>query len=66
MDFGGISLSTVVKTSPEWWTPTAKARAVVSVLLGLRFGHSLGLVHGHLTGSILFVRWIDYSETLTE
>jgi hypothetical protein len=30
MHFDGISLSKVVSTSPEWWTPTAKAKAVVS------------------------------------
>jgi hypothetical protein len=48
---GGCSLSEVVSRSPEWWTPTAKAKAVVSLVLGLRFAHSLGLLHGHLTGN---------------
>jgi hypothetical protein len=48
---GGCSLSEVISRSPEWWTPTAKAKAVVSLVLGLRFAHSLGLLHGHLTGS---------------
>jgi hypothetical protein len=47
----GDPLSKVVSTSPEWWTPTAKAKAVVGLAFGLRFAHSLGLVHGHLTGS---------------
>jgi serine/threonine protein kinase len=51
----GYSLSKVVLRSPEWWTPTAKAKAVVGVLLGLRFAHSLGLVHGHLTGKNVFI-----------
>jgi serine/threonine protein kinase len=48
---GGCSLVEVISKSPEWWTPTAKAKAVVSLVLGLRFAHSLGLLHGHLTGS---------------
>jgi tRNA A-37 threonylcarbamoyl transferase component Bud32 len=52
--FCGDSLSTVVLESPEWWTPTARAKAVVGVVLGLRFVHSLGLVHGHLTGNNVF------------
>jgi serine/threonine protein kinase len=52
---GGISLSEVISTSPEWWTPTAKAKPVVSLVLGLRFAHSLGPLNGHLTGNnILF------------
>jgi hypothetical protein len=55
MHIDGYSLSTVVLTSPEWWTPTAKAKAVVGVLLGLRFAHSLGVFHGHLTGKNIFV-----------
>jgi serine/threonine protein kinase len=32
-----------------WWTPTAKAKAVAGIVLGLRFAHSFGLIHGHLT-----------------
>jgi serine/threonine protein kinase len=35
--------------SPRWWTSTAKAKAIVGVVLGMRFAHSLGLLHGHLT-----------------
>jgi hypothetical protein len=35
--------------SPEWWTPTAQAKAFVGFVLGLQFAHSLGLFHGHLT-----------------
>jgi serine/threonine protein kinase len=52
---GGGSLSDVASVSPEWWTPTAKAKAIAGLALGLRFGHSLGLVHGHLTANnVLF------------
>jgi serine/threonine protein kinase len=45
----------VVSVNPLWWTPTVKAKAVAGIVLGLRFAHSFGLVHSHLTGnSILF------------
>jgi serine/threonine protein kinase len=51
----GGSLSEVVSVSPEWWTPTAQAKAIVGFVLGLRFGHSLGLLYGHLTvDNVLF------------
>jgi serine/threonine protein kinase len=30
--------------------PDSEAKAVVGLVLSLSFGHSLGLVHGHLTG----------------
>jgi hypothetical protein len=43
------SLSQIISVSPEWWTPTAQAKAIVGFVLGLRFGHGLGLLHGHLT-----------------
>jgi hypothetical protein len=46
---GGYSLSTVVSVLPEWWTPTVKAKTVAGILLGLRYAHSFGLLHGHLT-----------------
>jgi serine/threonine protein kinase len=45
----GVSLSEVNSGSPEWWTPTAKAKAIVGVVLSMRFAHSFGLLHGHLT-----------------
>jgi serine/threonine protein kinase len=45
----GGSLSEVISASPEWWTPTAKAKAIVGIVLSLRFAHSFGLLHGHLT-----------------
>jgi serine/threonine protein kinase len=52
---GGYSLSEVVSIRPVWWTSTVKAQAVAGIVLGLRFAHSLGLLHGHLTGNnILF------------
>jgi hypothetical protein len=43
------SLAEVLSDNPAWWTPTAKAKAVVGLVLGLRFAHSFGLIHGHLT-----------------
>jgi serine/threonine protein kinase len=46
----GGSLSEVISGSPEWWTPTAKVKAIVGVVLRMRFSHSFGLLHGHLTG----------------
>jgi serine/threonine protein kinase len=51
----GGSLSEVISTSPEWWTPTAKAKAIVFIVLSMRFAHSFGLLHGHLSGdNVLF------------
>jgi hypothetical protein len=44
-----ISLSEVVSSPPKWWTPTAKAKTIVSLVLGLRFAHSHGILHGQLT-----------------
>jgi serine/threonine protein kinase len=45
------SLAEVISESPRWWTATEKAKAVVGIVLGLRFMHSLGLVHDHLNSS---------------
>jgi serine/threonine protein kinase len=45
----GYSLSEVLSVNPMWWTTTVKAKTVAGIVLGLRFAHSLGLVHGHLT-----------------
>jgi serine/threonine protein kinase len=51
----GISLSEVISKNPVWWTATAKSKAVAGIVLGLRFAHSLGLIHGHLNSrNILF------------
>jgi serine/threonine protein kinase len=46
----GGSLSEVIAAAPEWWTPTAKAKPIVGVVLSMRFAHSFGLLHGHLAG----------------
>jgi serine/threonine protein kinase len=51
----GGSLAEVVSSNPVWWTPTAKAEAVVGIALALRFSHGLGLSHGGLnSGNVLF------------
>jgi hypothetical protein len=51
----GNSLSEVISTNPEWWTATVKAKAVVGLVLGLRFLHSLGFLHGSLnSNNIIF------------
>jgi hypothetical protein len=51
----GGSLAEVVSSNPAWWTPTAKAEAVVGIALALRFAHGLGLQHGGLNaGNVLF------------
>jgi serine/threonine protein kinase len=50
----GISLAEVISTSPVWWTATAKAKAVAGIVLGIRFAHSLGLIHGHLNSRNIF------------
>jgi tRNA A-37 threonylcarbamoyl transferase component Bud32 len=51
----GCSLAEVLSVRPGWWTSTVKAKVVVGIVLALRFAHSLGLVHGHLTArNILF------------
>jgi hypothetical protein len=51
----GGSLADVVSSNPVWWTPTAKAEAVVGIALALRFAHGLGLLHGGLNAdNVLF------------
>jgi serine/threonine protein kinase len=51
----GGSLAEVISSNPAWWTPTAKAEAVVGIALALRFAHGLGLLHGCLnSGNVLF------------
>jgi serine/threonine protein kinase len=47
----GGSLAEVISMNPEWWTATATATAVVGIVVGLRFIHSLGLVHDRLKSS---------------
>jgi serine/threonine protein kinase len=50
----GISLAEVISMNPVWWTATAKAKAVAGIVLGIRFAHSLGLIHGHLNSRNIF------------
>jgi serine/threonine protein kinase len=47
----GCSLAEVLSVNPLWWTSTVQAKAVAGIVLGLRFAHNLGLIHGHLTGN---------------
>jgi hypothetical protein len=50
-----FSLAQVVEASSAWWTTTAKAKAVAGLVLGLRFVHSLGLIHGCLTAKAILL-----------
>jgi serine/threonine protein kinase len=50
----GNSLAEVISINPVWWTATVKAKAIAGIVLGLRFAHSLGLVHGRLNSSNIF------------
>jgi serine/threonine protein kinase len=51
----GCSLSEILSVNPVWFASTVKAKAVAGIVLALRFAHSLGLVHCHLTShNILF------------
>lgn len=53
--FEGCSLSEVLSAHPTWWTSTVKAKTIVGIVFALRFAHSIGLFHGHLTtNNILF------------
>jgi serine/threonine protein kinase len=51
------------------WKPTAKAKAVAGIALGLRFAHGLGLLHGALkANNVLFdterrIQIADFSPT---
>jgi hypothetical protein len=55
LHLAGGSLAEVVSSNPAWWTPTAKAEAIVGIALALRFSHGLGLLHGGLNaGNLLF------------
>jgi hypothetical protein len=47
----GCSLAEVISLNPVWWTATVKAKVVAGIVLGLRFAHSHGLMHGHLSSS---------------
>jgi serine/threonine protein kinase len=49
------SLKNVLSARPLWWTPTAEAIAIAGIVLGMKFLHSFGLIHGRLTpGKVLF------------
>jgi hypothetical protein len=51
----GGSRADVLSNPPPWWTPTAKAKAVVGIALALRFAHGLGLLHAAAkAGTVLF------------
>jgi serine/threonine protein kinase len=68
----GYSLSEVLSVNPIWWTWTVKAKAIAGIALGLRFAHSLGLIHGHLTTTnIVFdsdhcIQIVDFKSILFE
>jgi hypothetical protein len=67
----GFVLVEVIGASPAWWIATAKAKAVAGLVLGLRFVHSFGLIHGCLTTkTILFdsnrcIQMTDFSMVLS-
>jgi hypothetical protein len=50
----GGSLAEVLSDAPTWWTPTAKAKAIVGIALDLRFALGLGSLHGGLKGAMSF------------
>jgi serine/threonine protein kinase len=62
----------VISVNPIWWTSTVKAKAAAGIVLGLQFAHSLGLLHGHLTGNnILFdldhwIQIVDFDSIVLE
>jgi serine/threonine protein kinase len=68
----GCSLAEVLSVNPVWWTSTVKAKVIAGIVLGLRFAHSLGLLHGHLTTSnIIFdfehcIQIVDFKPKLFE
>jgi serine/threonine protein kinase len=47
----GFSLREVLLMNPKWWTPTMKTKTVAGIVLGLRFIHSFGLIHGNLNSN---------------
>jgi hypothetical protein len=68
----GCSLAEALSVNPVWWTSTVKAKVVAAIVLGLRFAHSFGLLHGRLTSSnILFdsdhcIQIVDFTPVLLE
>jgi serine/threonine protein kinase len=61
----GISFSEVISTDPVYWTATAKPNAVAGIVLGLRFAHSFGLIHGHLNSRDILID-SDYRIEITD
>jgi hypothetical protein len=51
----GFSLTEVLSVDPVRLTSTVKAKIIAGIVLGLRFVHSLGLFHGHLTTNDILV-----------
>jgi serine/threonine protein kinase len=44
-----------LSTRPLWWMPTAKAIVIAGIVLGTKFLHSFGIMHGSLKpGNVLF------------
>jgi serine/threonine protein kinase len=72
LSLAGCSLLEVVSVNPIWWTSTVKAKAIAGIVLALRFAHSFGLIHGHLTrNSIRFdsdhcIQLVDFDPVLLE
>jgi serine/threonine protein kinase len=70
--FEGCSLSEVLSLNPHWFTSTVKAKAIAGIILGLRFAHSLGMLHCHLTpNNILFdsdhcIHIVDFTPMIME
>jgi hypothetical protein len=70
--FEGCSLAEVLSVHPIWWTSTVKAKTIAGIVLGLQFVHSLGLRHGHLTGSNIIldadhcIQIVDFHSILSD
>jgi serine/threonine protein kinase len=66
------SLQDVLDRRPEWWTSTAKSKAIAGIALGMQSAHELGIVHGSLKpNNILFddnhcVHVVDFCSTRFE
>jgi serine/threonine protein kinase len=66
----GSSLLEVLSVKPVWLTSTVKAKVITGIVLGLRFAHSLGLLHGSLiTSNTVFdfdhcIQMVDFRSIL--